>query len=192
MTSRSALITGGTSGIGLATALRLHHDGFQVAVTGSTSASVEAARAQLPDDALVLQADARSLADTERIIIEVGDRFGCLDVLFLNAGLVRGLPVEAYDEATVDDLLAVNFKGQFFTLQKALGLLVDGASVIVTAGIGVTRGVGTGSVAAASKGALLALVPSLALELAPRRIRVNAVVTAAGACRAHFTTKAGQ
>ena len=175
MTSRTALITGGTSGIGLATAARLHRDGYRVAVTGSTAASVGAARSQLPDDVLVRQADVRSRPETRALIGELRERFGTLDVLFLNAGLTRGMPVGAYDEVTVDDLLAVNFTGQFFTLQQALGLLDDGASIILTVGIGVTRGVGTGSAAAASKGALLALVPSLALELAPRRIRVNAV-----------------
>ncbi len=175
MTSRTALITGGTSGIGLATAALLHRNGYRVAVTGSTPDSVGSARAQLPDDVVVLRADARSLPDTDRTIAEVRDRFEALDVLFLNAGVVRAMPIDAYDEATVDDLLAVNFKGQFFMLQKALTLLNDGASVIFTVGIGVTRGMGTGSAAVASKGALLSLVPSLALELAPRRIRVNAV-----------------
>jgi len=175
MTSRAALITGGTSGIGLATAALLHRNGHRVAVTGSTPSSVGAARAQLPDDVVVLQADARSLPDTDRAIAEVREQFEALDVLFLNAGMVHGMPIEAYDEATVDDLLAVNFKGQFFTLQKSLPLLRDGASIILTVGIGATRGVGAGSAAAASKGALLALVPSLALELAPRQIRVNAV-----------------
>jgi NAD(P)-dependent dehydrogenase (short-subunit alcohol dehydrogenase family) len=175
MTSRTALITGGTSGIGRATATLLHRNGYRVAVTGSTPASTEAARKELPDDVVVLQADLRSLDDTDRVIAEIRDRFGSLDVLFLNAGIVRGLPIDAYDESTVDDLLSVNFKGQFFTLQKALPLFTDGGSIIVTVGIGVTRGVGAGSAAAASKGALLALVPSLALELAPRQIRVNAV-----------------
>ncbi|MGK5684345.1 SDR family oxidoreductase [Actinoplanes sp. URMC 104] len=175
MTSRAALITGGTSGIGLATAALLHRNGYRVAVTGSTPSSVSSARAQLPDDVLVLQADARSLRDSDRVIAEIRERFKTLDVLFLNAGIVSGMPIGAYDEATVDDLLAVNFKGQFFTLQKALPVLNDSASIIVTAGIGVTRGVGAGSAAAASKGALLALVPSLALELAPRGIRINAV-----------------
>ena len=175
MTSRTALITGGTSGIGRATASLLHRTGYRVAVTGSTPESVAQARADLPADVLVLRADARSRDDTDRVIAAVGERFGRLDVLFLNAGLVRGLPIEAYDEATVDDLFAVNFKGQFFTLQKALPLLDDGGSIVLTVGIGVTRGVGAGSAAAASKGALLGLVPSLALELAPRRIRVNAV-----------------
>ncbi|MEU7875929.1 SDR family oxidoreductase [Dactylosporangium sp. NPDC049140] len=175
MSTRTALITGGTSGIGLSTAALLHRTGHRVAVTGSTPESVAAARRELPADALVLRADARSLADADRVASAVRDAFGALDVLFLNAGIVRGRPIAEYDEATFDDLVAVNFKGQFFTLQKVLPLLNDGASVIFTVGIGATRGVGAGSAAAASRGALLALVPSLALELAPRRIRVNAV-----------------
>jgi NAD(P)-dependent dehydrogenase (short-subunit alcohol dehydrogenase family) len=189
MTSRTALITGGTSGIGQATAALLHRSGYRVIVTGSTPDTIAAARAELPHDVVVLRADARSLTDTDRVIAEIRDRFGCLDVLFLNAGIVRGLPVEAYDEATFDDLVAVNFKGQFFTLQKALPLLNDGGSIIFTVGIGVTRGVGTGSAVAASRGALLALVPSLALELAPRRIRVNAV--SPGAIATPIWTKLG-
>lgn len=171
----TALITGGTSGIGLATASLLHRNGYRVAVTGSTSESVAAAREQLPDEVVVLRADVRSLTDTDRVVAELGDRFGSLDVLFLNAGIVRGGPVDQYDEATVQDLLEVNFKGQFFTLQKVLPLLADGASIVITVGVGVTRGVPNGSAAAASRGALLALVPSLAVELAPRGIRVNAV-----------------
>src|SRR5689334_22754061 len=131
MTSRTALITGGTSGIGRTTAALLHRNGYRVAVTGSTPDSVGAARAQLPDDVVVLRADARSLPDTDRVIAEIRDRFEHLDVLFLNAGIVRGMPIGAYDEAIVDDLLAVNFKGQFFTLQKALPLLNEGASIIL-------------------------------------------------------------
>jgi NAD(P)-dependent dehydrogenase (short-subunit alcohol dehydrogenase family) len=166
----TALITGGTSGIGRATALLLHQQGYRVAVTGRNPD-----KADLPPEVLAVRADARSLTDTDRVIATVRERFGSLDVLFLNAGIVHGRPIAEYDEATFDDLVAVNFKGQFFLLQKALPLLSDGGSIILTVGIGVTRGVGNSSAAAASKGALLGLVPSLALELAPRRIRVNAV-----------------
>jgi NAD(P)-dependent dehydrogenase (short-subunit alcohol dehydrogenase family) len=95
--------------------------------------------------------------------------------VFLNAGIVRSGPVGSFDETTFDDLVDVNFKEQFFTLQKILPLLSDGGSVIFTVGVGATRGVPGGSVAAGTRGALLAMVPTLALELAPRRIRVNAV-----------------
>jgi len=171
----AALITGGTSGIGQATARLLYQRGYQVMVTGQNPATIAAAREALPEQVVVLRADARSLADADRVAGEVRDRFGALDVLFLNAGITRPGPVESFDEATYDDLFDVNVKGQFFTLQKTLPLLRDGASVIFTVGIGATRGIVGGSVTAASRGALLAMVPSLALELAPRRIRVNAV-----------------
>ena len=171
----AALITGGTSGIGQATARLLHQRGYQVMVTGQNPATIAAATEALPEQVVVLRADARSLADADRVAAQARDRFGGLDVLFLNAGITRPGPVGSFDEATYDDLFDVNVKGQFFTLQKTLPLLREGASVIVTVGIGATRGIAGGSVTAASRGALLAMMPSLAVELAPRRIRVNAV-----------------
>jgi NAD(P)-dependent dehydrogenase (short-subunit alcohol dehydrogenase family) len=171
----TALITGGTSGIGQVTAALLWERGYRVMVTGQNPDTIAAAAKELPEDVVVVRADARSLADADRVSDEVRDRFGSLDVLFLNAGITRPRPVEAFDEATFDDLVAVNFKGQFFTLQKALPLIGDGGSVIFTVGIGATRGIPGGSVSAATRGALLSMLPSLALELAPRRIRVNAV-----------------
>ncbi len=175
MPTPTALITGGTSGIGRATAELLHERGYQVVVTGQNPDTIAAAREELPDDIVVLQADARSLTDTDRVIEEVRTRFATLTTLFLNAGVSRPLAVETVDEAAFDDVFAINTKGQFFALQKALPLLTDGASILFTVGIGATRGLPGGAVAAGSRGALLAMVPSLALELAPRRIRVNAV-----------------
>jgi len=171
----AALITGGTSGIGLATARLLHERGFQVMVTGRSPDSVAAAGKDLPGDIAVLRADSASLADTDRVAEEAKTRFGQLTALFLNAGVTRPVPVAAVDEPTYDELFAINTKGQFFTLQKTLPLLADGASVVFTVGTGVTRGIPGGSVTAGSRGALLAMVPSLAAELAPRGIRVNAV-----------------
>lgn len=175
MSGPAALITGGTSGIGKATAELLHRRGYQVIVTGQNPETIAAAEKSLPEQIVVVRADARSLADTDRLVAEIRDRLGVLDVLFLNAGITRSRPIEAVDEATFDELFSVNVKGQFFILQKALPLLNDGGSIIFTVGIGATRGVAGGSATAASRGALLAMVPSLALELAPRRIRVNAV-----------------
>ena len=163
----TALITGGTSGIGLATAQLLHARGYRVAVTGHNPSSIADARAELADDVVVLRADARSLTDTERVANEIHTRFGALTTLFLNAGITRPTPADTVDEATFDGLFAVNTKGQFFTLQKMLPLLTEGASIVFTVGIGATRGVPGGSVAAATRGALLAMVPSLALELGP-------------------------
>lgn len=175
MSARTALITGGTSGIGKATARILHDRGYRVAVTGQRHESVVRTREELPDDVLVLQADARSLADIDRVVSEVGAQFGSLTTLFLNAGVSRPMTLDAWDEAAYDEVFAVNTKGVFFTLAKALPLLSDGASVIVTVGIGATRSLTGNSVAAGSHGAMLAMIPTLALELAPRRIRINAV-----------------
>ncbi|KOV85246.1 SDR family oxidoreductase [Nocardia sp. NRRL S-836] len=189
MPAPTALITGGTSGIGKATAELLHERGHRVVVTGRNPDTLAAARKSLPADVVVLRADARSVADADRVAQEVRTRFGSLSTLFLNAGISRAAPVGAVDEATFDELMDTNAKGQFFTLQHALPLLTDGASVVFTVGIGATRGLAGGSVTAASRGALLAMVPSLAVELAPRRIRVNAV--SPGAVDTPIWAKAG-
>ncbi|HEY0238473.1 MAG TPA: SDR family oxidoreductase [Friedmanniella sp.] len=175
MTTRTALITGGTSGIGRATARLLHARDHRVLVTGQNTATLATAREALPDDVLVVRADARSMPDLDALADVVHERFGTLDVLFLNAGITRPGPLGAVDEATYDDVFAINVKGQFFTLQRLLPLMADGAAIVVNVGIGATRGLAGASLTAASKGALLSLVPSLALELAPRGIRINAV-----------------
>lgn len=189
MSAPAALITGGTSGIGLAAARLLHERGFQVMVTGQNPDTLAAAGKELPDDVIIVRADSRSLADSDRVAEEARTRFGQLAAVFLNAGITRPAPVPSVDEATYDELFAVNTKGQFFTLQKVLPLLADGASVIFTVGVGATRGVPGGSVTAGSRGALLAMVPSLAAELAPRRIRVNAV--SPGAIQTPIWSKSG-
>lgn len=175
MSARTALITGGTSGIGRATAELMRDQGVHVMVTGQNSETIAVARREMSADIEIVRADSTSLSDTDRLMARVGERFGALDVLFLNAGIAKAQPIEAFDEATYDELFDVNAKGQFFTLQKALPLLTAGASVIVTTGVAVSRGGAGASVMAGSRGALLAMVPSLAIELAPRQIRVNAV-----------------
>ncbi|MHC3475584.1 SDR family NAD(P)-dependent oxidoreductase [Streptomyces sp. 7R007] len=167
MSAPTALITGGTSGIGKATAELLHARGHRVMVTGLG----HVADAGLPDDVLVVRADARSLPDLDRAVDEARRHFGSLDLLFLNAGVSRPGPIESTDEEAFDAVFDINVKGGFFTLQKALPLLEEGASVVFTVG----AGEGIGAATTAAKGALLPLVRSLALELAPRRIRVNAV-----------------
>ncbi|ATL68678.1 SDR family oxidoreductase [Nocardia terpenica] len=164
---KTALITGGTSGIGKATAELLHSRGYRVMVTGLGDTDHRG----LPADILAVRADAASLADIDRAVARAREHLGSVDLLYLNAGISRPGPIEVIDEAAFDALFAVNVKGSFFTLQQALPLLREGASVVFTVG----AGEGLGSAMTAAKGALLPLVRSLALELASRRIRVNAV-----------------
>ncbi|WP_372351073.1 SDR family NAD(P)-dependent oxidoreductase [Streptomyces sp. KL116D] len=171
----AALITGGTTGIGRATAELLHARGYQVAVTGQNPDSLARARLELPDDVLVVRSDARVLDDTDALVATVAERFGSLDLLFLNAGIFHPAPVADVTEESFDKQVEVNFKGQYFTLQKVLPLMNDGGSIVLTVGIGARRGSPGATLGAATRGALLAMLPSLALELAPRRIRVNAV-----------------
>ncbi|MGC7098700.1 SDR family NAD(P)-dependent oxidoreductase [Amycolatopsis lurida] len=166
MSAPAALITGGTSGIGKATAELLHARGYRVMVTGTDPADTG-----LPGDVVAVRADARSLPDLDQAIDRARREFGSLDLLFLNAGVSRPGPIESTGEDAFDALFDINVKGNFFTLQKALPLLNEGASVVFTVG----AGEGLGAAMAAAKGALLPLMRSLALELASRRIRVNAV-----------------
>jgi NAD(P)-dependent dehydrogenase (short-subunit alcohol dehydrogenase family) len=170
-----ALITGGTTGIGHATAHLLHEQGYNVVVTGQNPERLAAARCTLPQGVIVLRADSRSLADAERVASEIAQRFGTLDLVFLNAGVGRFVSLPDADEQAFDEHFAVNVKGPFFTLQKVLPLLGEGSSVIVNGALGAQKGVPNWSIYSATKGALLAMVRSLAIELAPRGIRVNAV-----------------
>jgi NAD(P)-dependent dehydrogenase (short-subunit alcohol dehydrogenase family) len=174
-----ALITGGTTGIGFATARVLHEQGYAVVTTGNHPERLAAAKEALPADVVVLRADARVVADAQVVADEVRARFGRLDFLFLNAGIGPMQPVEAVSEAAFDDNFAVNVKGQFFTLQKVLPLLRAGGSVVLMSALGVYVGLPNYSVGTATRGAMLAMVAPLAVELAPRRIRVNAVLPGA-------------
>jgi NAD(P)-dependent dehydrogenase (short-subunit alcohol dehydrogenase family) len=171
----AALVTGGTTGIGHATARVLHADGYGVLVTGRNPETLGAARRSLPDEVAVLRADLRSIADAKQVADEIEQRFGRLDLAFLNAGFSRLTPLETLDEAAYDELFDVNVKGQLFTLQAILPLLGEGSAVVFNSSTAAQRGVPGQSVYSATKGAVNSLVRSLAVELAPRGIRVNAV-----------------
>jgi NAD(P)-dependent dehydrogenase (short-subunit alcohol dehydrogenase family) len=173
-----ALVTGGTTGIGRATAELLHAGGARVAITGQNADSLAAAAKELPSDVLVLRSDTRSLPDITQLADEIGKRFGRLDVLFLNAGIAQLAPFEAVDEAFYQEHLDVNVKGVVFTLQKLLPLLREGASVIVNTSVADQRAAPGLSIYSATKGAVAALVRTLAVELAPRGVRVNSVCPA--------------
>lgn len=175
LAGKTALITGGTSGIGLATARLFQAEGARVAVTGRSAESLRQAREALGSEALVIASDAGSLAAIADLFAELKSAAGGLDVLILNAAIAKPLPLEAVTEANFDETVAINFKGVFFTLQQALPLLRPGASVVVTTSITNRLGSPNFSVYAACKAALRSLVGSLALELIPRGIRINAV-----------------
>jgi NAD(P)-dependent dehydrogenase (short-subunit alcohol dehydrogenase family) len=170
-----ALITGGTTGIGLATAKLLHERGYALLVTGANPDTLAAARRDLPAEVVVLQADARVLGDADRVAEALKQEFGRLDFAFLNAGSGWMAPFETVDEAAYDEHFDVNVKGQYFTLQKVLPLFDTGGSALFTTAVGAHRGLPAWSLYSATKAALQGLVPALAAELAPRGIRVNAV-----------------
>ena len=170
-----ALITGGTSGIGLATAKLFINEGARVIVTGRTSATIKAAQAELGDNAIVIHSDATSLPDMDALAEKVKETFGKLDVLFVNAGYGRFIPFEAVTEEVYDEMLNLNAKGPYFIVQKLVPLMPEGSSVVFTTSIANVKGMPNMSAYGASKAALRAITRSLAAELLPRGIRVNAV-----------------
>ena len=171
---KTALITGGSSGIGLATAGRFLADGARVAITGTDEAKLAAAVEEL-GDVFTIRADVRSLSDLRFMAKEVGARFGKLDILFANAGVAYSTPIATTGEEAFDQLMAINVKGVFFTVQSVLPIMADGGSIILNASW--LNQVGTAGRAAlsASKAAVRSFARTLSAELVDRRIRVNAV-----------------
>jgi NAD(P)-dependent dehydrogenase (short-subunit alcohol dehydrogenase family) len=175
LTHKVALITGGTSGIGLETARQFRDQGAQVIVTGVNPQRLEAATKELGPDALVIAADLRRPADLDHLIEVIGEKYGRIDVLFANAGGGTAAPLEAVTEEQIDEQFGLNFKGLFFTVQKASPLLIKGSSVILTTSFLNRVGAPGLSILSASKAAVRSLALTLGAELAPRGIRVNAV-----------------
>ena len=172
---KRALITGGTSGIGLETALQMLKEGARVAVTGKNPATLDAARKQLGSDVLIIPSDASDIAAQKKVVQTLQESFGGLDVLFVNAGIADLKPIEAWDEAAFDRSFDINVKGPFFLIQALLPIFASPASIILNASVNAHIGMPNTSVYAASKAALLSMVRTLSGELIKRGIRVNAV-----------------
>lgn len=172
---KTILITGGTSGIGLATAKLMVAEGARVMVTGRTAATIEAAQTELGENAIAIYSDAASLTDINALAEKVKETYGALDVLFVNAGLGRFVPFEAVSEALYDEMLDLNAKGPYFTVQKLSPLMPAGSAVVLTTSVANVKGIPMVSAYGAAKAALRSMARTLAAELLPRGIRVNAV-----------------
>lgn len=170
-----ALVTGGTTGIGLATAQELAVQGAQVFITGRRQAELDAAVAAIGASATGIRADASVLSDLDAVYAQIAKKAGRLDVLFANAGGGDMLPLGAITEEHFDRIFGTNVKGTLFTVQKALPLLSNNASVILTASTTSIQGTAAFSVYSASKAAVRNFARSWALDLKDRGIRVNAV-----------------
>ena len=171
---KTALITGGSSGIGLAAARMLRANGARVAITGRDQAKLDGARQEL-GDAVTIRADVSSIDDLRRLRKELEGAFGSLDIVFANAGVAFGTPVDTTDEDAYDRLMNVNVKGVFFTIQAVLPLMNEGGSIILNTSWLNQVGTPGRSLLSASKAAVRSFARTLSAELLPRKIRVNAV-----------------
>ncbi|HXK02591.1 MAG TPA: SDR family oxidoreductase [Verrucomicrobiae bacterium] len=172
---KNALITGGTTGIGLETARQFVQEGARVAVTGTNPATLAAARQEFGNSVMVIPSDAGDASAQENLAQTVGETFGRLDVLFVNAGIVDMRPAGRWDEAAFDRSMDINFKGPFFLIQALLRWFANPASIVLNASVNAHIGMPNTAVYGASKAALLSLARTLSGELISRGIRVNAV-----------------
>ena len=170
-----AVVTGGNSGIGLASAKRLHDEGARVAITGRDMRTLDAAVGTIGAGTLAVQSDVSKLEDIDRLYSVVAAKLGKVDVLFANAGIGKFAPYSATHEALFDELFTINVKGVYFTIQKAIPHLNDGASVILNTSIVASKGTENMGVYAATKAAVRSFARTAATELLSRNIRVNAV-----------------
>ncbi|ACZ87438.1 SDR family NAD(P)-dependent oxidoreductase [Streptosporangium roseum] len=174
-TDKTALITGGTSGMGLATARRLITEGAHVVVTGRTRQRVDQTAAMLGPRALGVVADIADLKALDALMNTIKTRYGRLNVVFANAGVGTFAPFADITETDFDHTVDVNFKGVFFTIQKALPLIAEGGSIVINASWTLHRGNGILTLYSATKAAAHNLARTLAADLAPRGIRVNSI-----------------
>lgn len=168
-----AMVTGGNSGIGLATARAFAREGAKVVVTGRDEASLKAAEREF--GALAVKADVARLPDLDQAMAVVRERHGRIDALFVNAGVGKFVPFDQVTEAFYDELMAINLKGAFFTVQKALPLMGAGSAVVLNASINAHKGMAGTTVYGATKAAVVNLAKTMSADLIGRGIRVNSV-----------------
>ena len=173
--NKLALITGGNSGIGLATARLFVEEGAHVAITGRNEKTLRAAAKSLGHASFAIRADVTVAAERERIFSEVKQRFGALDILFANAGYSAATPLGRTELSAFEQQVQLNFISVFFTVQGALPLLRDGAAIVLISSLTSKIGPPATSAYAGSKAAVRAMAKCLAAELSPRAIRVNVV-----------------
>jgi NAD(P)-dependent dehydrogenase (short-subunit alcohol dehydrogenase family) len=174
LSGKVALITGGTSGIGAATARLFKQEGATVVATGASSKSVEAARAELPGIEVV-QSDQADPSASKALADQVAARHGRIDILFVNAGVAGFTPLDQITEEDFDRQFGINVRGALFAAKAAAPHIPEGGSIIFTASTAASSGMAGASVYSASKAAVRSLARSLGAELAPRGVRVNVV-----------------
>jgi NAD(P)-dependent dehydrogenase (short-subunit alcohol dehydrogenase family) len=173
--TKVALVTGGNSGIGLATAKRFVSEGAYVFITGRNQAKLDAALQEIGSNVTAVQVDVTNLTDLDRLVAQIKEEKGRLDIIFANAGSFKYGALGGIDEELFDDMFNSNVKGVLFTVQKALPLLPDGASIILNASIVGSKGIASNSVYSATKAAVRSFARTWTTDLKSRHIRVNVV-----------------
>jgi NAD(P)-dependent dehydrogenase (short-subunit alcohol dehydrogenase family) len=175
LTGKTALITGGTTGIGMATAKLFMQEGARVAVIGQDPERVRQAGVELGDGALALRADVASRADMLAAAARLKQDFGTLDIVFANAGIAQPMPFSDVDDQNIDSQISVNLKGVIYTVQSMLPLMNNPSSIVLTSTTMIEKGIAGMSVYAATKAAVRSLARTLSAEFAPRGVRVNVI-----------------
>jgi NAD(P)-dependent dehydrogenase (short-subunit alcohol dehydrogenase family) len=175
LTGKVAVVTGGNSGIGLATAKLFREQGAKVVISGRDQKTLDEAVKAIGGDVVAVRSDVSKLTDLDKLYKTVAEKFGKIDVLFANAGIAKFAPVTESTEALFDETFDVNVKGVYFAIQKALPLLNDGASIIINSSVVNQTGAAGASVYAATKAAVRSFARTLTTELVDRGIRVNVV-----------------
>lgn len=184
-----AVITGGNSGIGLATAKLFAAEGAKVAITGRNQSTIDSSLAAIGNNAIGFTSDVANIETLSPFFSKVDAAFGKIDILVVNAGVVSMAPLEAITEAEFDKVAGINYKGVLFTVQKALPYLQDGAAIVITSSTVAHKGIAGASLYISTKAAERSLVRAFAAELAPRKIRVNTL--SPGAISTPIFEKAG-